>query len=190
MITRILLESHWLLLFTWLPVQFVIIAVWSRRRTRLTARIVWIGFAALPVLAIVARLVVTRREQVIGACHELATYVRKANLPALERRIAPDFETDDLDREAFLARLEQTLDRYRVVDVSLRAFEVTFSDQERAEAEFHATAYVQSANLPYDRLSSRWRLTFRRAGDRWLLTALEPRPVGPLDLRRLQDWLR
>jgi len=189
-ITRILFESNWLLLIVWVPVQFVLIAVWFRLRTRVTARIVWIGFTALPVLAVTSTLVETRREQVVAACHELAAYVCRANLPALDRRIAAEFQADELDREAFLTRLEQALARHRVADVSMRGFGVTFPDRDRAVAEFHAAAYVQSADLPYDRLTSRWRLTFRREGDRWLLTALEPRPTGPLDPRRLQDWLR
>ena len=50
MMSRVFLESLWLLAVVWFAVQFVLVAVWSWRRTATPARVVWGGFAALPLL--------------------------------------------------------------------------------------------------------------------------------------------
>ena len=57
MITGILFESLWSLVIAWVMVQFVLIAIWSRQRDRLSARVVWGGFVALPLLVILSIVV-------------------------------------------------------------------------------------------------------------------------------------
>ncbi len=187
---RLLFESWWLLAAVWVAVQFILIALWSWRRNRLWARTVWVGFIALPLLLGTSALVVTDAERIIEACEYLAARVEAGDVSAIEHMLAEDFEAEGLDRDAITNRLERGLTRYRIWDVSLGRFEVTFPRWHEGVAEFHATARVRSAELVHDRLASKWRLTFRKRSDAWQLVGIESLPTPPLNLDRLRSWLR
>jgi hypothetical protein len=179
-----------MLAVAWVAAQFVLIAIWSWRRSRLWARTVWVGFVALPVLFTLSLVVVTPRERIIAACEHLAASVEAGDVSAIDQMLADDFEVEGLDRDAFIERVEQTLTRYRVRDISLRQFGVTFPRKDVGVVEFHATAHVRSPELVHDWLASRWRLTFRRNGDTWRLTGIKSVPAPPLNLGELRGWLR
>ncbi len=174
----------------WVAVQFVLIAIWSLRRSRPWARTVWVGLVVLPLLLTLSSVVVTARERIIAACEHLAASVEAGDLPAIEQMLADDFEVEGYDRDAFVERVEQTLTRYRVWDVNLRQFEVSFSRKDVGVVEFHATAHVRSPELVHDWFASRWRLTFHRKGDTWRLTGIRSIPTPPLNLGELRGWLR
>ncbi|UCE59087.1 MAG: hypothetical protein JSU63_16785 [Phycisphaerales bacterium] len=190
MITRMLFENLWMLAVTWVVVQFILIANWSWRRTKLTARIVWTGFAVLPLLILTSSLVVTDREAIITICEEMADAVEAGDIPAIARHLHENCEADDLDRDAFLDRVEQTLTRYRLWDVYLRRFNVTFSTDEVATVEFSSSARVRAADIPYEYFIARWRLTFHGHADSWLVTRIEPLPNTQTGLPNLRDLLR
>jgi len=189
-LTRMLFESLWLLAGVWVPVQFALIAVWSWRRSRRSARIVWGGFVALPVLMLLSFVVITQREQVIAVCNELGAFVEGGDVDVISARLADDCVAEQLTREEFLDRVHDSLTRYRIWDVSLRGFETTFSDSESCAVEFHAAARVRSQDLPYDWLASRWRLAFRREGDSWTVTNIKSLPTRQGNLPSLGDLLR
>ena len=189
MISRILFESPWLLVITWVAVQFILIAVWSWQRSKAAGRIVWVGFAAAPLLLITSVLVVTPREQIINLTRTLAGHVDDPNLRAIKLLLADDFHAGDFDRDTFLDRLEPALTKYRIDDPRLRWFQVSFPESDVGVVEFHATAHVRSPEVLYDWIASRWRLTFRREGEQWLLTEVESLPTPPLNLDNLRDWL-
>ena len=188
--TRMLFESLWLLVVVWIVVQFILIAIWSRRRDRASARIVWGGFVAGPLLFILSIIVVTPRERIIRLCEDLARYVDDGNVGAIEEHLAVDFDASKLGRNEFMNRLEQTLTYYRVDDPALRGFAVAFPAADTGVAEFHATVRVRSPELVQDRFTSRWRLTCRRTGNEWEVTRLEALPTPPLNVSNVRDWLR
>jgi hypothetical protein len=189
-LTKILFESLWMLAAVWVPLQFILIAVWSWRRSRPSARAVWVGFAALPMLMLVSSVVVTQREQIIALCEDLGGFVEDGDVDAIGKRLADACEVEDLDRDAFLSRVEDTLARYHIWDVGLGSFETTFSSDGACAVEFHATARVRSNDIPYEWFASRWRLNFRRIGDSWLVTKIKPVPTPQGNLPSLADLLR
>ena len=190
MLTRILFESFWMLAAVWVPLQFTLVAIWSWRRSQPLARTVWVGFAALPVLMLASSVVVTQREHIIAVCEELGGFVEDGDVDAIGQRLADACEVEDLDRAAFLSRVEDTLTRYHIWDVSLRSFETSFPTDGACVVEFHATARVRSSDIPYEWLASRWRLTFRRTGDSWLVTNIRPLATPQGNLPSLGDLLR
>ncbi len=190
MMSRIFFESLWLLAVVWFAVQFVLIAVWSWRRTQTAARAVWIGFAALPLLIGLSVWVVTPRERIVQLCEELGGFVDDGNVTAIGLRLTDDFALEDYDRQAFLARVERSLTEFHVDDPRLSGFRVELTDADHGTVQFHASAHVRSPDLVYDWISSRWRLTVRKVGDEWRVSKIEALPSGPPGLGNLLDWLR
>lgn len=190
MMSRIFFESLWLLVVAWFAVQFVLIAVWSWRRTSTPARVVWSGFAALPLLIGLSMWVVTPRERIVQLCEGLAGFVDNGNITAIGLRLTDDFALEDYDRQAFLARVERSLTHYRVDNPHLSSFRVELSDSDHGTVEFHASARVRSPDLVQDWVPSRWRLTVRQVGDEWRVSRIEALSVGPPGLGNVLEWVR
>ena len=188
--TRILFENLWLLAVAWVVAEFILIAVWSWRRSRRAVRCVYGGFAAAPLLFTASVLIVTPREQLIRLCADLSSHVDDGNVAAIEQRLAGDFEAGHLDRAAFIERLEDTLTQYRIDNPRLQGFQTTFPDADVGIAVFHASARVRSPDLVYDWIVSRWRLHCRRSVDGWQVIKLESLPTPPLNVSLVEDWLR
>ena len=190
MMSRIFFESVGLLAVVWFAVQFALVAVWSWRRTSTTARVVWGGFAALPLLIGLSIWVVTPHERIVQLCEGLAGFVDDGNITAIDLRLTDDFALEDYDRQAFLARIERSLTDYRVDDPRLSSFRVELSDPDHGTVEFHASARVRSPDLVQDWVPSRWRLTVRQVGDEWRVCRIEALRVGPPGIGNVLDWVR
>ena len=190
MISKLLFESFWQLLILLVAVQFGFIAVWSWRRTRLWTRTVWIGFATMPVLLLLSIIVVTPREEVIGICRDLAAAVELGDPGAIGKHLAEDFEAAEFSRFEFLDRVEQSLTRYDVDQARLRNFEVSFPRRNEAVAVFNAACRVRCVDAFFDRLASRWRLTFRDDGRTWRVTKVEALPTALSPIRDVRDCFR
>ena len=190
MIQRLLFESPFTLAAVCVGIQGLLLLLWRQRPGRVTARAVWLGAAAIPILIGMSIVVVTPRERIIAICHELAIYVDEVNIAGIAVHISDDFETDGFDRTALLDGIERALTTVRVDNLRLRRFEVTFSDEDTALATFSATCRVRSNDFQQERLSSRWGITFRLSNDRRLIERIESIPVPPLHFRRLGEWLR
>jgi len=188
-ISNLLLENAILLLVLLIAIQFVLIAIWSRMRSRTWARTVWIGFALVVALPLLSALVVTSRERVIGLCRELADLIDRGNVSAIAPHLAESFHVEHLGKSEFLERAEQRLSHYRVDNQSLRHFETVFPNDSEAEVVFDATCTVRSADRFVSRLPSRWRVRMVEEDGRWRLTEVEvlPAPLSPI--RDLRDWL-
>jgi hypothetical protein len=190
MIGRLILESPILLFVVWLVVEAGIVAVWSARRTRGTARAVWIGLVVLAVLETANLLIVTPREKVIGVCRSMAESVERGDAAAVAAHLHVEFEAVGLDRAAFLDAVARTLGQFEVADASLQQFEVTFPDAETAVAEFTASCFVTSPLFSTQRLLSRWRATFRLDGGAGRMTTVDAIPTAFSPIRSLRDVLR
>ena len=190
MILKLLFESPWLLLPVLVVIQSVLIAVWWWRRGRAWARIVWIGLGGIPALLLVSTLVVTPRERIAALCRDLAALVDEGDVAAIGRHLASDFEADGLDRSEFLDRAEHTLTRYHVDDARLGSIDVVFPRPKEGVAVFDAVCRIHSVDAYFDRLTSRWRVTYRRGGQLWLVTKIEPLPTPLSPIRDVRDWLR
>ena len=86
---------------------------------------------------------------------------------------------DDAEKSAVAAEFAET------VDEGLRAFNVEFPQPSQAVAVFRANCLVRAARM-YGQVPSRWRLTFRKQGDDWLITNIQSLPVPPLNVADLR----
>ena len=165
-------------------VQFVLLVVWSRRRTERARRIMLAGFVVGPLLVLIQWLVVTEAERLRSTCEALAEAVRDADVPAFERHLAADFSFDgpqlgrSLDKAATCERLEQQLKRYRIENPRLGSFEIEVTGG-RAVVHLTARCRVVSADEIEPTVVSDWELTFERVGKRWLLTAARNTTMRP-----------
>ncbi len=190
MIYTLLFENLWAWAGLLVALEFSLVVIWSRRRTRGTARAVWIGMAMIPAGLGLSMLIETPRESVVAFCWQLARAVDEGEVSAITSQLADDFQADGIDRAAFIERLEQALTRFRVDQPRLGRFEVAFPTERSATATLTATCRLRSADAFFDRLPTRWRLTLRRDGDSWQVVKIEAIPIPPLNLRDLRDSLR
>jgi len=190
MIQHVLLENRLLLFAAWVLLQLTLIGVWSWRRTQTANRGVWIGLIALPVLLLMSTVVVTQREQITILCRTLARHVERGEVPEIADHLDTEFEAADLDRAGFVQRLEPALKRFGIRNLRLSRFEFTFPRNDEATVELSATCNVRTADAFFDRVPSRWRLTFIRRARDWYLTSIEavPSPLSPV--RNVRDWIR
>ena len=144
----------------------------------------------MPLLITISISVVTPGEQIITICRELAHAVEQADVAGMDRRLDDDFEAVDLNRGAFVDRVERTLTRWHVQDARLYRFSVTFPQPERGVVEFNTSCFIDALDVTHQRLLSRWRVTFKQSGRAWLVTRIEvvPTPLSPI--RDLRDVLR
>lgn len=181
-------ERVWLLLGLLVAAQFALIACWSRRRSRGSARIVWMGFVSIPMLATISLAVVTPRESIIVTCRELAVHIDRGDLSAVGVLLSDDFRTAELDRNEFMDRLREGLTRYKIDHPRLGHFRVDFPAQKQAVVTFSATCRVRSVDAPSRLVPSRWRIGFRQDQGLWKVVQIETvsTPHSPLwDVRRL-----
>lgn len=163
--------------------------IWSVRRDRRSTRLALGGLAALPVLLATSLLVVTPAERIIAVCRELARAVDEGDIAAIGARLSPKFESETLDKAAFLEVIERRLGEVRIDAPRLRSFNVEFPDADTGVATFAASGRVRTARM-YGHFPSRWRLTFLRSGDTWLASRIEALPVPPLNVSILGRWLQ
>ncbi len=175
MVTRILLESYWLLLGTWIPVQFVLIAMWSWRRTETTKRVVWSGFVVFPMLLVVSMLVVTDREKIVDQLIALARAVEQVDLDEIASHFAEDFEARGYSRERMLARIDARLTQYPVTQARISQVAVAL-DGDEAIVKFRGSANIRFPEIPYQYATFLWHSKWRRSQDGWLITSLEKLP--------------
>jgi len=190
MVQHVLLENRLLLFGVWMLVQLALIGVWSWRRSRTANRGVWVGLIALPVLLALSTVVVTQREQLIALCRKLAVHVERGEVRQIAEHLNAKFESGDLDREAFVERLEPALKRFNISNLYLSRFEFDFDDADHVAVELSATCNVRTADAFFGRVLSRWRVKFVRRAGEWYLTSVEviPTPLSPV--RDVRDWIR
>lgn len=190
MLTNLLFESLPKLLGLLVAVNFLLICLWSWRRSDVTRQAVWVGLAALPVLLVVSHFVVTSRERIIIFCESLAEAVEEGDVPFVIRHLDADFRLDEMDRDAIFDRLTATLSRVRVTDIRLSAFDVTLAENQIAIAVFRSTCHVRAEEVPYEWLPIAWKLTLRAHSGSWLIERVESVPVPPLNIKHWRQLLR
>lgn len=150
---------------------------------------VWIGLAALPLLMTLSTLVVTTREQVVAACHDLAHHVEHRERDRISAMLSDDFRAADLDRDAFVERTDAALSRFAIKQLRLKRFAFSAEADGRSTVAFSATCQVRTTDAFFDRVPSRWELGFKRGTDGWKVSSIRALPAPFSPVRRLDDWL-
>jgi len=174
MVTCILFENWWLLLGVWVPVQFVLIAMWSWLRSTMAKRLVWSGFVTLPVLLVVSMMVVTDREKIVEQLDELAHAVEQANIDDIASHFAEDFESQGYSRLQMLKHIDARLSQYPLSKARISQVKVEV-DGDEAAVKFRGSANIRVPEIPYQYGTALWRSQWRRSQQGWLMTSLEKR---------------
>lgn len=180
----------WLLAVLLIVAQITLIAWWSWSRSPRAGRAVWIGFGAIPILLILSGLVRTPRERIVATVVELAQCVETEDLYGIENWLAPEFEAEPYDRAEFLAQMEAAFDRASIRSPTVHGFEISFPRSGVGVAVFQSGCRIETNEASIGWLPLRWRLTFERRGDRWLVEKIETMPVPPLHVHSLTALLQ
>ena len=187
MITSFLFESVWRLIIALVVVQFLLIGLWSCRRSERTKHAVWAGFAGLVLLPALSIVIETAAESVERRITDLVAAVEQKDFDVIARSLAPELEAEGLSRDGLIERLQARLQNYRVTDARVHSMDVTFAADGTATAEFSAIARIRGPDLMYEWLPTRWRLQLRRAGDDWLVSRIQRLPHPGVNLNNLRD---
>lgn len=177
--------------------QFLLLVLWARQRTLAAARAVWIGFAAIVLLMSLSILVVTPRERAIRMAKRLARAVETENIGLVAMHIDGSFETEGLDADGVIERIEKAFDRYDIRGLRLNQFEVLRREEggvrsweNGATIEFTAGAAVSSERGSRGRVLTRWRLTLVDFRGEWRVCKIEAIPTAFSPIRSARDWIR
>lgn len=184
----VLLERLWLLGGALIALQFVLIAIWSWRRTPRAGLAVRMGFVAAPLLLALSYFVQTPREKIESICGQLVDAIEREDVFAFERLLAPEFQLGKVHRSDIESYLERLFARVDVSHSILHAFEFDIRS-DHATVEFLAKTDVVYDEWRQSWLPSKWRLTFRKHADGWTVTEIESIPVPPLHMRDLQEYV-
>ena len=177
----ILFESPLKLILLLLLVEFVLVQVWSRRRTPRAARVAVGGLVAIPVLLVIQFLVVTEQEQITRTCRLLAGTVGNADIAAFAARVSRDFSVTRGDRRwgkaELMEDLKSVLTQWDVQEERLSGFEIEV-DGDSAVANFRASCRLVSADILVPYHVSFWRLSFEKRRDVWRVTHVQRVSAG------------
>jgi len=192
-IQSVLFENPYYLLPFSIVTALVLVWLWDRRRTKLTARLAICGIASIPALAALQAMVVTDGERVRRVCEALASALSDGDVPALGVFISDDFRIGSADRAwakaDLLAHCAKTLSIWDIDETRLSRFEITVDDG-LATASFQATCRLISADVMVARHVSGWTVELLRVGESWRLRALWPRRSLSLPYDSLTDLPR
>ncbi|MFH0980090.1 MAG: hypothetical protein V2A79_00940 [Planctomycetota bacterium] len=172
----LLFESRLALLALLFLVEFVLLWIWARWRTRRSRRLALGGLVAGGLLLALQPLVVTDRERIIAVCKEMAYAIEDRQIDRVGRHIASEFEVGSIDREALLGSLTRVLARVHVEKPRLSGFRVSVAGLE-ARATFQARCRVANSEFVQEGMLSGWELTFRKVDNRWQVIAIKPLPT-------------
>jgi hypothetical protein len=170
-------------------VEFALLWIWARYRTRGARRAAWAGLVIGGLLLLMQTWVVTDREHLIRICREMATAVEEGDVDGVGRHVAKEFASGALNRGDLLDGLGRLLERLRIEEPWLWDFEVEVSRPD-GSVSFHALCRIVTADLIEGGQKSRWRLAFRRVGDQWRVVDITPIPTTTFRFRSLDEILR
>ncbi len=167
-LTWMLFESPVALGLALLPPLFVLLVLW-RRRGR--AQPLLTGLAMAAVLFVLQAFVITRREHAARLLDPIEQELTRAHTGALAAALAPDFAYQALDRDEFLAQVEQSLQRVHIR--WLERWRLTIHDPapERFAATVEYLAEVNTDGLAHTPRSA-WDVHFVRTPDGWRIGAV------------------
>lgn len=190
MLTPLFLEQPVKLFFYWLIVQIVIATFWWSSRSRASLNAFWISITSIVLLEILSFLVVTPREQIQRLCVDLVNLIQQKDSDGFTDYIDDSFEASGYDRDRFVDRVKPAIERYSLNDIRLQRLEVQLPEENKGVAEFDVDCVIQTAEMPYRPILSRWRLTLIRKNDQWKIVHIKalPRPLSPI--RSLRQCLK
>ncbi len=189
----ILFENPYLLVPILFGIEFVLVAAWNLRRTRLTGRLAAGGLVVFPLMVLVQAIVVTRAERIRNVCEQVVRAVGEGDVRGVTAHLADDFRFEGRgetwDKAAVTERIERALQRWDVSHCRLSQFEVT-GDGDAVRSLFQATCRVSSMELSARAVPTRWELGWRVTDDACEITEIKPVQTRWMPYDGLDDLLR
>lgn len=158
--------------------NFFLLVYW-RRTLRVRPLLVGMGLSVL--LLVVQEVVVTRGEHVDRILSAIERDVERGQNNDLAGVLLPAFQAGRMDRDAFLAFVDEWQSRTEVR--FLRRATVAFVEE---RAGWIAVEVGYQADVAAERyngwLGSRWRIEFGRGGEGWGIGAIDPIRVAGQDV--------
>ncbi len=180
-LTWILLESKLALAIPLGTTLFALLVHWRRGGN---PRPLLVGLAASIILFTLQTLVVTKREHAGQTLDAIAADLIAGRTTALQAALAPSFQTDNLDRDAFLRFVADRLRQTDILWARRTRLHIEPSAADRFTAIAAYTAEIQVAGIPMH-FPSTWAITFQRVIDDWQITDIRCRA---LDEARNLSW--
>ncbi len=184
-LSRFLFESPFQLAAACLVLVAGAYVAWLRSEPPWRGRIGPAIVALFCLLFAVQAIVTTEREEIRAELDALLRAVDRKDLAAIAAVIAPEYADPDFDRPGLLAWIESTLKDVDVFDARIGRCDIEIADGQAA-MDLRAGATVRLRGVPA-RLSTRWRIDWRRLPGGWRITALHPSDVAGRSVARLRD---
>ncbi len=192
-IKTILFENPYMLVPILFGIEFIFVAAWNLRRTRLTGRLAVAGLILFPLMVLVQTIVVTDAERVRATCDRVVRAVVEGDVRSVANHIAGDFRYenrgDTWDKAALVDRIEQALTRWDVSNCSVSQFEVT-EDDRGVRSSFQVTCRMSSMDASIPTFPSRWELGWQLTDDTCHITEIKPIRTQWMPYDRLDEVLR
>ena len=192
-VTSILFENPYVLVPGLVLLEFVLVWVYQRRRTRLSGRLAVGGLVLFPLMVVVQAMVETQAEKVRAVCRAMGAAVEKADVAAIGLHVADDFELatawQTWTKSDLLDRLTAALNEWDAQEVRLGRFETKASSTE-AVVTFQSTCRLIGGSVMMAHYVSRWRLTMRQYDGSWKVTRIEPIPTPMMPFRSLEEMIQ
>ncbi len=189
----ILFENEYVLIPLLFVVELVLLGIWSRRRTPVAGRIAAGGLVVGPLMLMVQAVVETDAERIEDVCRSMALAVEDGDVTSIARHLSGEMRIETgvrtWDAAELLDRVRRRLALWDVEEGKLSKFE-TLVDGDRAEVEFQARCRLVTPEMIVPNHVSRWRLEFRREGDRWKIDDVRPLPTRWMPHESLDGLLR
>lgn len=158
--------------------ESILLWIWRRQRTRQAATRLLIPAALGALVFAVATLVVTDRERITRATHEIVETVSSGQTSALDKYLDADFHGTfrgaSLNRDQTLARARDALRRFRIQKIEVRRLEVKVSG--RTATVRMLTGIRAGGREVRGQFPIIWRIEWIKRGKQWnILSAAEPR---------------
>lgn len=177
---HLLFESFWLLAVVGAIACIVALAIHRRAFTSKSRTGLWATVAGVLVLFILQYLVVTDREAIEAMIRALAHAVDDGDMAAISQHLDETFISQGWDKETFLARVDQTLQRWEIDEAGVSGFKIEFADG-GAAVTFRAYCDLRSESNAQPNVMSRWKVHCIRRADVWKLDQILSGTIGITD---------
>lgn len=175
----LLFEQPWLLLAGVLVVALVG-SMWQRRAGSVKGAFGWLagGLLACGVLYLTARFVVTDRERVALATHDLVGATAGVNAARLNElldesvRLTYFRASGGLDKAGTIAAVQRELgNTYKVKDWIIQELQVAADGEGRMKTQVRVRVTPSDWNFPH---ISWWAIDWKKGGEAWRATGIKP----------------
>jgi SnoaL-like domain len=188
-LSRLFLESAWQLgVFSFLLFAAVLLIRSRLESQALRRRLLPFTFLLIAVLFIIQTIVVTERERILDRLDLFVQAIETPSPGALAAIIAANYESEGMDRAAFLDALDRWLAHIDVYDTRYRRRDVDIHG-DTAQMTLGAGATVHRDGGAGEMHVGRWRIDWVREQDEWRIRAIRVELIDAMPIEQMRPYL-